>query len=190
MTSDTRADLEPEDLDEEDDFDPLSAVEHLPEPDCRYPVIVTVEHTHVLWIEGDDQDDALRRARNHGALYELLNDQETHAGYCMDVRKPGGPHGGEWALKLDWETVNEGDYYSPYQGLECKAHVESHEYSQLVAKRAAEVAACKTAGHPALEVRDYSKDRAFCPTCGWLELAAIVTDLRAVQSTKDGDTDG
>lgn len=179
MSSDRKA--MPYDIDDEEPEFPTN-VDDLPEPDCRYPVIVTVEHTHVLWIEGDDQDEALARARHHGALYELLSDQETHAGYMMDVRKPGGPHGGEWALKLDWDIVNEGDYYSPYQGLRCDAHVESYEMHQRMAARAAEVAACKAAGHLNLEVRDYSKDRAFCPTCGWLELAAIVADLRAVHS--------
>jgi hypothetical protein len=187
MSSDTRADDE---LDQFDQGDLSNYIDSLPEPDCRYPVIVTVEHTHVLWIEGEDQEEALRRAKNHGALYELLNDQETHAGYGMDVRKPGGPHGGEWALKLDWELVNEGDYYSAYQGLDCNAHVESHRFAEEMAKRKEAKRLCKEAGHPDLEVRDHTKDRAYCRHCGWLELAAIVADLRAAQSTKDGDTDG
>lgn len=182
------AELDDEDIDEEP---PLTTyVGDLAEAECRYPVIVTVEHTHVLWIEGLDQDLALHNARNHGALYELLDDQETHAGYGMGVRKPGG-EGGDWALRMDWELVNEGDYYSPYQGLKCDAHVESHEMHLRMAARAEEIAACKAAGHLNLEVRDYSKDRAFCPTCGWLDLAAIVADLRALNVGELlGGTDG
>lgn len=158
----------------------------LPEPDCRYPVIVEVTNQHVVWVEAEDTKEALRRVQQRGDWYDLLDDQETLVTTWPEFRAPCSDKHSPNLAQLDWELVYEGDWYGAYQGLKCDAHVASHEHAQRMAVRAEELAACKAAGHINLEVRDYSKDRAFCPTCGWLELAAIVADLRAT-STRDGE---
>lgn len=130
------------------------------EPMDAYPVIVTVTMEHVIWVEGDDQEDAFQRARHD--TYELLNDQETLASHDITLRKPGDDF-----HSYDWETIYEGDYFGPYQGRRFDAHVETWKHHLAIEKRRVEMAACAEAGHPHAEDRTYTADR-YCRTCGWL----------------------
>lgn len=155
----------------------------LAEPRCSFPVIVTVEMTHVIWVEADDQDAAFERARHD--TYERLDDQETLAGHDLRLRRPG-----EDFHSWDWDTIYDGEYLMPYSGQRCDAHVEARNRHLHAEKRRAEKAACAEAGHPGSEARRWSADRPtrmHCPmVCGWLD--ADQADPSAAGGEPSGDS--
>lgn len=132
----------------------------------RYPVIVTVELTHIIWVEGVDQDGAFEYARRD--THEKINDQETLAEYSMTVRKPGDDF-----HSYDWDTIRDGDHYMPYQGTPHDAHVEARDFHLLAQRLKAEQLACVEQGHPNLKHYTYhdGSERWYCPThgCGYFD---------------------
>lgn len=140
--------------------------DELPDPDCSYPVIVTVTHEHVIWVKADSLTDARDQVRADGSWYEQIDNSTTLASFGMDARSPG-----EDFHSWDWETVYRGDYCGPYQGLECDAHVQTYQAKLAHDKRQADMAACTADGHPQQRVfkRDGDQaDEVYCPTCGYL----------------------
>lgn len=132
-----------------------------------WPVIITDTREHVVWIEATDLARAKEYALRHGALYELINEQETLASAEMLVRSPGEDYH-SW----DWDTVYGGEYLMPHQGMRHDAHVEEYRRKRFMDQQAAKLAACLEAGHPN---RDHDRPiggdgnrRTLCPTCGWL----------------------
>lgn len=99
-----------------------------------YPVFVTDTRRHVLWIEADDQADAVRRAGN--GTFERL-DPESIASSDLEVVAPED----QW----DWMTVYDGG--DIYRGLMCDAHVETHQTHLWHVELAARKAACAAANH-------------------------------------------
>jgi hypothetical protein len=171
MSSDTRVDDE---LDEFDQDDLSNYIDALPEPECAYPVIVTVHTEHVVWLEAASLKGALDDLKNDPAWYESLGaHNETVASVWEEMRSPGGDyhHGG-----LDWDMVyRAGD--GQYLGVYCNAHVESWKSVQWAEKRAEEQRVCKAAGHP--EVKEFAT-KPYCNNCGYLSIADLIADLRAV----------
>lgn len=161
-------------LDEADEYDAReqldALIDALAEPDCRFPVLVTIHHDHLLWVEGESRADALRNLQNDGEWYEHLNDHETLLGAWEEMREPAR-----------YDRVYEGG--DSMRSLDCREHVESHLRVLRAAERAEEKAACKAAGHPELKVYAGSRPtgtEAYCKTCGYIALDVLVEDLRAV----------
>lgn len=127
----------------------------------HYPVIVTVEHVHVIWVQGDDQAHAVENAGYD--THEYLDDSETLVSASLALRKPGDDYH-SW----DWDTIRDGEYCMPYQGMKHDGAVEAWEHHKRTEKRRAEVAACISTGHPNVEVGKWDMGT-YCPTCGWLE---------------------
>ncbi len=94
------------------------------DPNARFPVIVEVTLTHVVWVDGaDNHADAVKMVNDYS--YEYLDDQETLADMAECVRAPN---------KWDWEDVyNQWDRSMPYQPLQCDAHVKTH-YARTLRK--------------------------------------------------------
>jgi len=118
------------------------------------PVIIEVTTRHVVWLDADTPDDALRNAKQY-PFYEITSDGETDVTTYWDVRLPD---------RYDWEEVYERSYCGGYPGRECDAHVEEYRRQKWIAKRAAEKAACTAAGHPSIE-KPLSDGRRWCPGC-------------------------
>jgi hypothetical protein len=128
----------------------------------HYPVIVTVEHTHVVWVTGDTQKDAVESIKNDGAWYENINDQETLASTGVKMAAPD-----EW----DWDNVYEGDYFGSYAPMQCDEHVQTHTRHL----RAEAMKACASAGHPGSTPHAFAKDLISCPVCWTVRIPAEVT---------------
>src|SRR6266487_5272274 len=117
------------------DFEP-TYIDDLPEAERSYPVIVTVHNEHIVWIEGDSPKDALQRLQHDGAWHEHLgsnNGYETQFNAYEEMRSPD---------KWDKDIPYEAGWAGGYQGLECRAHVDSHEHAQFLAKRGEERRQC------------------------------------------------
>ncbi|MET7395572.1 hypothetical protein ABZS66_18990 [Dactylosporangium sp. NPDC005572] len=144
-------------------------VNNLAEPECSYPVIVTEQKKHVVWLRADSQAEALQRLQNDGAWYEKVRDDETLVHAFPEMRSPD---------RCDWDDVYGSAYGGSYPGLECEAHVDSHRAVQYAAKRAAEQAACRGAGHPEVTYSSIGGDP-WCKTCGPIKPQQLVADVRA-----------
>lgn len=99
-----------------------------------FPVLVDETIQHVIWVEADDHEQAVERAR--WDTWEKLSN-ETRSCSWMDIKAPKS----DW----DWDRVYE-DSGDGYQGLECNAHVEERrlwlaafEHARLMATIADEV---------------------------------------------------
>lgn len=119
------------------------------------PVIVEVTTTHVVWVDGDDQDEALANA-NRYPWYELIRDGQTDVITFAKVSSP--------ADRYDWDEVYEPSYSGGYSGREYDAHVETHRAELQRQQWAAEKAACIEAGHPNREAPIWD-GRTWCPGC-------------------------
>jgi hypothetical protein len=155
-------------------YEPSYAVDELPEPDCRYPVIVTIHTEHVVWLPAESLNGALDDLKNDGAWYEHLGaHNETVAATWEEMRSPGGDY---YHAGSDWDLVyRDGD--GGYPGVYCDEHIRTHKFVLDEARRTAERAACKAAGHP--EVKEFVA-KPYCSTCGYLSIADLIADLRAV----------
>lgn len=152
--------------------EPTYAADHLPEPDCSYPVLVVETHTHVVWMAGDSPADALAKVQRY-PWYELVSD-ETRADTYAEVRAPE-----PW----EWDVIYGDGWGGNYLGMECDAHVDSYRHQQVMRARLAEIEACVAAGHP--NVKTYPGEASpLCATCSWLHrLDDTLSMLRA--SLKD-----
>jgi hypothetical protein len=77
-------------------------VDHLPEPDLRYPVMVVETREYLLWAPGTDSADAARRLnRKDPTLLLEAADREDQTG--------GGIHA---AIPCEWD-----DLHDPYENV-------------------------------------------------------------------------
>lgn len=126
------------------------------EPTERYPVIIEVTTQHVVWVDADSQQDAVKHANDY-PFYELISDNETAATFWHSVAAPA---------QYDWDTVyprwgSDGSYI----GRDANAHVEWHRHHLQMQEWAAEKAACTEAGHPDMEEEPLSDGRRWCKGC-------------------------
>lgn len=117
-----------------------------------YPVFVTDTRRHVIWIQADDQDDAVRRAGN--GTWERL-DPDSIAAADIECAAPAD----QW----DWATVYDGG--DVYLGLLCDAHVEAHATHLWQTESAARAADCAAAGHPDSNRHAWPTGRVECCVC-------------------------
>ena len=118
------------------------------------PVVVEVTTRHVVWVDGDTQDDALRNA-NQYPWYELVNDGETDVSTWAEVLSPS---------RSDWDEVYGYGFGGGYPNRDCEAHIESYRHEQFRLRREAAKAACTAAGHPETE-SPLSDGRRWCQGC-------------------------
>src|SRR5689334_13883860 len=117
----------------------------------RRPVIVEVTTKHVVWVQADTADEALRFAERQ-PFYELTKVGDTDVATWSSVSLPDGQY--------DWDEVYEMSYGGSYTGVECDAHVDTHRTELRRREREAKKAACIAAGHP--EVETYRSGAVWC----------------------------
>lgn len=127
-----------------------------PETEDMYPVLITYTQQHVLWVRAADQESAVKRASYD--TWEKTSDSETLVSTDCRLKAPQD----EW----DWETVYEGEWSMPYQGLEYDEHVKTRQEWLRKLNQA----------HAAAKAEDEDRDGVpvhFRRTCGvcrtWLE---------------------
>jgi hypothetical protein len=143
---------------------PHACWSHQPDDSVRYPVIVTYTEEHVVWVEADSLEEAVKRACRDP--WELTHRDSTLASLSTDVRAPK-----PW--DYDYTVYDEGE---TYEGLPCDAHVKVWEDRQ----RKAAQAACAEAGHPNPAENRGRPGTFYCPTCyvGVDAPEAVTSDAR------------
>lgn len=91
----------------------------------KYPVIVEYTHRHVVWVEADDQTEAVAYWQDEP--YRVTDDAETLFDASYSVGAPD-----EW----DWDSVYDGGH--SYAGRYFDAHVQEY-HSEMYRRMGAEV---------------------------------------------------
>lgn len=129
------------------------------------PVIVEVTTRHIVWVDGDTTEEALRNA-NRRPWYELVSDGETDVDTWAEVTGP--------QFRSDWDDIYDVAYGGGYGGRGFEAHVDTHRRHEDEVKRAAKRAACVKAGHPNTG-EPLTSGRLWCPDCSEYLMAAPST---------------
>jgi len=111
----------------------------------RYPVLIEMRSTHVVWVEADDQADAVEQIKDSGGA-DL--DQLTDVSTLLD---------GDWEVtapdEFDWHLIQGHEQQPDF-------HVRAHEAHLREAARAE----CAAAGHHQANHRRY-RDDVECDLC-------------------------
>ena len=146
-----------------------------PGEDDAYPVLVEYTHRHVVWVSAYDQEAAIQSMQSEP--YEKTSDQETLFESGWTVTAP--------TSRWDWDSVYEGGYFYPYQGLKCDAHVDEHSRHVREMQRLFLEA---TAEHEDREVaagRLAQEQRRTCGLCpDWLDDAGHESSVRHQMSVR------
>ena len=124
----------------------------LPLPDCSFPVLVTDTREHVVYVQADSPDAALKRAARD--TYDRVNSENCASAY-MSTALPKD--------RWDWETVTD-DSYIGYEGTPFDAHVEEHTRLLWQQEHEAKKAACAERGHVGNEY-PWANGRVECRLC-------------------------
>lgn len=114
-----------------------------------WPVLVDETIQHVIWVEADDHDAAVERAR--WDTWEKLSNETRNCSW-MNIEAPKS----QW----DWERVYE-ESYDGYQGLECNAHVETRRWWLFELDRAQQQATAENEDRSGVD----AGQRLTCPVC-------------------------
>lgn len=146
----------------------------LPLPHRSFPVLVTDTREHVIYVQADSADAALKRAARD--TYDWVNTENCASAY-MSVALPKD--------RWDWDTVSD-DSYIGYQGTPFDAHVEEHRRLLWQQEHEAKKAACAKRDHVD-NAHTWANGRVECRLCNvtLVEAPAPIVQAEAASLLSD-----